>query len=72
MKRHDQRDGAVQMLEAKVAAALANRDPTDPRERLDELRAGDDRQPLAHAGSGKVRRTIPSSSWRPSSRSPST
>jgi len=40
-------------------------------ERCDQLRARDDRQPLIHAGSGSLRRTMPISRGCPSSRSPS-
>jgi hypothetical protein len=36
------------------------------------LRAGDDRQPLAHPGIASTRRMTPVSTLRPSSRSPST
>lgn len=72
MERHHQRDGVVWMLEANMTAALADRDPPEFAERGDELGAGNDRQPIAHAGSGNLRRTIPMSKDRPSSRSPST
>jgi hypothetical protein len=51
---------------------LANRGPADFAQRGDQLCAGDDRQSFAHAGSGSVRRTIPISRERPSSRNPST
>ena len=60
------------MLEANMAAALAHREPAELAECGDELGAGDDRQPFAHAGSGSLCRTMPLSSERPSSRSPST
>jgi hypothetical protein len=60
------------MLEADVAAALTDCGPAELAERADELGAGNDRQPLAHAGSGNLRRTMPISSGRPSSRKPST
>jgi hypothetical protein len=36
------------------------------------LSAGYDRQPLAHAGTASLRRTIPEPTGRPSSRRPST
>lgn len=70
--RNHKRDRPLRMLEANVAAALADRDPAEFAERQDELGAGDDRQPFAHTGSGSLRRTMPASRNRPSSRSPST
>ncbi len=61
MQRHHQRNRALRMLEADMAAALSNRNPPHLAERRDELGAGNDRQPLAHAGSASLRRTIPMS-----------
>jgi hypothetical protein len=72
VKRNHERSRVLFVLEAHMTAALADGDPADFLERDDQLLAGNDRQPLAHAGSGSVRRTIPISSERPSSRSPST
>lgn len=72
VKRDHERVRPFVMFESHVATALANGNPSDPLERVDQLLAGENRQPLAHAGSGSVRRTIPISSERPSSRSPST
>lgn len=72
MKRNDERVGLLVMLQADVTAALAHGDPSNLLKRIDELLTRDNRQPLAHTGSGNVRRTIPISSDRPSSRSPST
>jgi len=54
-----------------MAAALAYRFPALLLERSDQLGAGDDRQALAHAEIGSLRRTTPLSLGRPSSRSPS-
>jgi len=72
MKRDHQRNCALVVLEAHMTAALADGDPSNLLKRADQLLAGKDRQPLAHPGSGSVRRTIPISSERPSARSPST
>lgn len=72
MKRDHERGRALVVFEAHMAAALANGNPSSLLESVDQLLAGENRQPLAHAGSGSVRRTIPISSERPSSRSPST
>jgi hypothetical protein len=66
MKRDDKRHRPVWMLEADMTAALTDRGPAELAESGDELGAGNDRQPLAHAGSGNLRRTIPISSDRPS------
>jgi len=71
MKRDHQRNRALVVFEPHMATALANDNPSDLLERVDQLLAGYNRQPLAHAGSGSVRRTIPISSERPSWRSPS-
>ncbi len=55
-----------------MAASLAHDDPASLAQGCDELRARDDREPLARqAGSGSVRLTIPMSRLRPSSRNPS-
>lgn len=72
MKRHHERDGPVGMLEEYVAAPLSHCNPADLAECGDELSAGDDRQPFAHVGRDSLRRTMPLSRERPSSRSPST
>ncbi len=72
MKRDNQRNGVLGVLEAHMTAALADGNPPHLLKNADQLPAGNDRQPLAQAGSGSVRRTIPISSERPSSRSPST
>lgn len=72
MQRYHQRHGPIRVLQTNVAAALTDYRPAEPSERGYELGAGNDGQPLAHAGSGNLRRTIPISSGRPSSRRPST
>ena len=72
MQRHDQRHGPILMSEANVAATLTNRFPAELLEHTNELRARDDRQTLAHAGTASLRRTMPEPTGRPSSRSPST
>ncbi len=72
VKRHDQGDGAIRVLEADVTATLAYRNPPELAEGRDELCAGDDRLPLGQAGSDSLRRMIPICSDWPSSRSPST
>jgi hypothetical protein len=72
MQRHDQGHAAILMSEANVAAALANGFPAELLEHTDELRAGDDRQTLAYAGTASLRRTMPELTGRPSSRRPST
>ncbi len=72
MKRDYQRNGVLVVLEAHMTTALADSDPPNFLKRGDQPLAGNDRQPLAHAGNGSLRRTIPISSERPSSRSPST
>ncbi len=60
------------MAEPNMAASLAHDDPASLAQGCDELRARDDREPLARqAGSGSVRLTIPMSRLRPSSRNPS-
>lgn len=72
MKRNHERNGVLVVFEAHMTAALANGDPPHLFKRADQLLARDDWQPLAHAGSGSVRLTIPISIERPSSRRPST
>ena len=71
VERDDEEGLAVGMAQPDVAASLADNLPADSFECADELRAGDDRQPVGHAGSGSLRRTTPVSSVRPSSRRPS-
>ncbi len=72
VKRDHQRTRTLVVFESHMATALANGNPSVLLKSVDQLLARQDRQPLAHAGSGSVRRTIPISSERPSSRSPST
>ena len=72
VQRYHKRDGPILMLEANVAAALASHFPAELLEYIDNLRAGDDRQTLAHAGTASLRRTMPEPTGRPSSRRPST
>lgn len=72
VQRHDQRHGTVLVSETDVTAALANGFPAELLKNTDELRAGDNRQTLAHAGTASLRRTMPDPTGRPSSRRPST
>lgn len=72
VQRHHQRYGAILMPQTDVAPALAHRFPPELLERTNQLSAGYDRQPLAHAGTASLRRTIPEPTGRPSSRKPST
>lgn len=59
MKWDHERGRARLVLEADMAAALADDRPPELFKYGDQLLAGDDRQPLAHAGSGSLRRTTP-------------
>lgn len=72
VQRHHKRDGSILVLETNVAAALAGHFPAELLEHIDQLRAGDDRQTLGHAGTASLRRTMPEPTGRPSSRRPST
>lgn len=69
---NDERVSAPGLLQADVAAALADDFPALLAQRLDQALAGDDRLARAHAGRGIERRITPLSSGSPSSRSPST
>ena len=55
-----------------MASSLSDDLPAESLQHADQLRAGDDRHRAAHAGNGSLRRTMPVSSVRPSSRRPST
>ena len=72
MQGNDERVFAPGLLQADVAAALADDFPALLAQRLDQALAGDNRLARAHAGRGIVRRITPLSSGSPSSRSPST
>ncbi len=72
VERDDERVPAPRLLQADVAAALADDFPALLAKRLDQALAGDDRLARAHAGRGIERRITPLSSGSPSSRSPST
>jgi len=72
MERNDEKRGPVRMAEADVAPSLPHDLPANLFKRTDQLSAGNDRQPLSHAGSGSLRRTMPAPTPRPASRSPST
>lgn len=72
VQRHNQGHSTILMSEANVAATLANGFPAELLKHTDELRTGDDRQTLAHAGTASLRRTMPEPTGRPSSRRPST
>jgi hypothetical protein len=72
MQRDGERDLSIGMLQTDVAAALPYDAPFGPFQGLDEALPRNDRQALAHAGTGNLRRITPASSERPSSRSPST
>ncbi len=72
VQRHNEECRAVSVLQSDVASALAQNLPAELLEHPDELRAGNDRQTSAHAGTGNLRRTIPAPIGRPSSRRPST
>jgi hypothetical protein len=72
VQRHDQGYDAILVPETDMAAALADGFPAELLKNTDELRAGDDRQTLAHAGTASLRRTMPEPTGRPSSRRPST
>ncbi len=72
MKRHDQEKTPPRMDEANVTSALAFDLPACALQHPDEVSARDDREPVGHAESGKVRRMMPLSSERPCSCSPST
>lgn len=72
VQRDDERVPAPGLLQADVAAPLADNFPALLAQRLDEALAGDDRLARAHAGRGIERRITPLSSGSPSSRRPST
>jgi len=72
VERHGQGVHAVGVLQANVAATLADLLPALSLKRPHELLARDDRKPAAHAGSGNLRLMTPISKCRPSSRRPST
>lgn len=72
VQRHDKQRRVIRMFEADMAAALTHRLPAQLVKDVDELRAGYDRQPLAHAGTGSLRRTTFPPSDLPSSRKLST
>ena len=72
VQRYDEERRTVGVPETDVASALPSDLPTEPFEYTNELRARDDRQALAHAGSGNLRRRMPAPISRPSSRRPST
>lgn len=69
---NDERVSASGLLQANVAAALADDFPALLAQRLDQALAGDDRLAGTHAGRGIERRITPLSSGSPSSRRPST
>jgi hypothetical protein len=72
VQRHHKRDCSILMLEANVTAALTGHFSAELLKHTDQLRAGDDRQTPAHAGTASLRRTMPEPTGRPSSRRPST
>lgn len=69
MQWHDKCEGAVGVLGANVAAALAGWFPARFARRGNQLRTREDREPLAYAEIGSVRQTMPVVSGWPSSRS---
>lgn len=72
VQRYDEERQTVGVPETDVASALPSDLPIKPLEHTYQLRARDDRQALAHVGSGKLRRRMPAPMARPSSRRPST
>lgn len=59
VQRHHKRGVTITVLEADMAATLSGDLPPEPFKRSDQARTRDDRQPICHVRTGRVRRITP-------------